>query len=347
MANRGERSSSMGSQNQSTDSGRHPQDFTRWSSFSAQPYVGGNGVDYSTTSVGHSSSIYEPFSKSSTSSQGSCFPYDPSRPSHTAYTADTQQSRRGSTTYRSEQAPVRDALDPTVYSLPGLTIAGPPFLHSSLGHHPDTAHPFPVTALAGYDHVASESTSGPRQTWPFTVYERPASSHPPASTAYSLYPPILYTAPVGETPAATYHGSVHRHHCHTHHGRFSPDIPPFVASNPSRSLGNPIALADSRLPPHIPDSRKKRHHRATRAAAVYDTSQRIPCCWNGCTVLLDDTTPGGLKRHLRDFHFFHGPWNDKQREFCLWTEGGAVCEEEMDMASLGKHISAAGFLGST
>ena len=63
-------------------------------------------------------------------------------------------------------------------------------------------------------------------------------------------------------------------------------------------------------------------------------SRTFDCLWgNACHIPLDDITPGGLWRHLRDVHEMH----DKHRRvFCVWDGG---CGQEMNCASLGNHIS--------
>lgn len=60
-----------------------------------------------------------------------------------------------------------------------------------------------------------------------------------------------------------------------------------------------------------------------------------PCLWDSCSIPLDDLSPGGLWRHLRDMHGLH---DRHARISCRWGLDGG-CGLEMNCASLGNHIS--------
>ncbi|PCH44920.1 hypothetical protein WOLCODRAFT_27146 [Wolfiporia cocos MD-104 SS10] len=69
----------------------------------------------------------------------------------------------------------------------------------------------------------------------------------------------------------------------------------------------------------------------------------VVCLWDGCGIPLDDVTVGGIRRHLRAFHFHEAaePYKGK-RGACLWAcgAGNHSCNRELDYASFGKHIAS-------
>ncbi|KZT63839.1 hypothetical protein DAEQUDRAFT_733388 [Daedalea quercina L-15889] len=82
---------------------------------------------------------------------------------------------------------------------------------------------------------------------------------------------------------------------------------------------------------------------------VHQTSDLLPdpaaeplylanCEWNDCPILLDDTSPAGIQRHLREWHLNdpQHPWNKSRRGHCQWA---GSCGKEMAYASFGKHVS--------
>ncbi|KAH9924188.1 uncharacterized protein B0H18DRAFT_1105090 [Fomitopsis serialis] len=62
------------------------------------------------------------------------------------------------------------------------------------------------------------------------------------------------------------------------------------------------------------------------------------CEWGTCSILLDDTSPSGMMRHLREWHLSDPcrPFNKRRRGYCQWAGG---CGKEMAHASFGKHVS--------
>lgn len=69
-----------------------------------------------------------------------------------------------------------------------------------------------------------------------------------------------------------------------------------------------------------------------------DIDDYCTCGLEGCTILLDDLSVGGQRRHLRDFHKAQ---IGGSRVRCTWVhEGGTICEKEMDPASWGKHLAS-------
>ncbi|EED81593.1 predicted protein [Postia placenta Mad-698-R] len=73
-----------------------------------------------------------------------------------------------------------------------------------------------------------------------------------------------------------------------------------------------------------------------------DASGSIVCCWGSpiCGVTLNDTTPAGIARHLRNYHFPVGQWHNRLRGTCQWRYAGTVpCDREMFQGNFGKHIA--------
>ncbi|KAI0937564.1 hypothetical protein AcV7_003563 [Taiwanofungus camphoratus] len=71
-------------------------------------------------------------------------------------------------------------------------------------------------------------------------------------------------------------------------------------------------------------------------------SPSVKCLWDegSCGVALDDVSPSGITRHLRDIHFSNPPhaWHNKHRGTCRW--GDSCKSDAMKYESLGKHIAA-------
>lgn len=62
------------------------------------------------------------------------------------------------------------------------------------------------------------------------------------------------------------------------------------------------------------------------------------CEWDHCQIMLDDTSPAGVMRHLREWHLAgdQKPFNKTRRGYCRWASG---CSKQMAYASFGKHVS--------
>ncbi|EPS98016.1 hypothetical protein FOMPIDRAFT_1091352, partial [Fomitopsis schrenkii] len=65
----------------------------------------------------------------------------------------------------------------------------------------------------------------------------------------------------------------------------------------------------------------------------------VPCLWHDCSVMLDDISTAGIKRHIRDWHGDLSRASQKERKTCLWDDG-SVCGRELDAASFAKHIAS-------
>ncbi|KZT10299.1 uncharacterized protein LAESUDRAFT_419654 [Laetiporus sulphureus 93-53] len=80
----------------------------------------------------------------------------------------------------------------------------------------------------------------------------------------------------------------------------------------------------------------------TQAAVSAGPPQNLQrCTWEGgwCGIYLDDLTPSGIQRHLKDHHFNtkDRPWSNRNRGKCLWSPD---CRSDlMNYESLGKHIA--------
>ncbi|KAI0938635.1 hypothetical protein AcW1_001683 [Taiwanofungus camphoratus] len=70
----------------------------------------------------------------------------------------------------------------------------------------------------------------------------------------------------------------------------------------------------------------------------------VQCQWGtSCTVAIHDTTPSGITRHLKEYHFDEATWDDRHRGGCEWCPGepGSVpYKRKMFFASYGKHIAS-------
>ncbi|KAH9926698.1 uncharacterized protein B0H18DRAFT_1118775 [Fomitopsis serialis] len=71
---------------------------------------------------------------------------------------------------------------------------------------------------------------------------------------------------------------------------------------------------------------------------------RIPpiCRWEGCNVLLDDSSPSGVKRHLYDCHdITRADCASGARGHCKWEIDGAErCGRALDLSSFAKHVAS-------
>ncbi|KAH9835216.1 uncharacterized protein C8Q71DRAFT_109082 [Rhodofomes roseus] len=66
----------------------------------------------------------------------------------------------------------------------------------------------------------------------------------------------------------------------------------------------------------------------------------VPCCWGSCTISLDDKSPGGMKRHLHEFH--NQDMTGGPPYTCKWdTENGTPCGKPYaSEVTLTRHIAA-------
>ncbi|KZT10300.1 uncharacterized protein LAESUDRAFT_711526 [Laetiporus sulphureus 93-53] len=69
--------------------------------------------------------------------------------------------------------------------------------------------------------------------------------------------------------------------------------------------------------------------------------RNVTCSWDGtCGVTLDDLSPAGITRHLKEHHFQGVPWHNKDRGLCKWVDWDGKCDRELNHASFGKHIAS-------
>ena len=78
------------------------------------------------------------------------------------------------------------------------------------------------------------------------------------------------------------------------------------------------------------------HPSASLHAAPATSGSDVRCEWgDGCIAPLEDTTPAGIARHLRQYHDV--PVTDNRtRGSCVW---GGRCNKDMFPSSFGKHIA--------
>ena len=68
-----------------------------------------------------------------------------------------------------------------------------------------------------------------------------------------------------------------------------------------------------------------------------------PCAWGShCGISLDDLSPSGIARHLKEYHFREpsNAWHPKSRGRCEWQDTDGLCNKELNYASFGKHVAA-------
>ncbi|GBE89050.1 hypothetical protein SCP_1500520 [Sparassis crispa] len=90
----------------------------------------------------------------------------------------------------------------------------------------------------------------------------------------------------------------------------------------------------------VPSMRRpKQQVLASSDAPVYPL-QGTRCHWDGdCDVTLDDVTPSGIERHIREVHL-RGNWNRQVRGACTWVVGDRPCERKMMQGGYGKHVAS-------
>ncbi|KAL7284132.1 hypothetical protein ACG7TL_001413 [Trametes sanguinea] len=74
--------------------------------------------------------------------------------------------------------------------------------------------------------------------------------------------------------------------------------------------------------------------------SMYPTRPRAPsaprCEWGSCRAILEDQSPAGIARHLKQYHNVQVTDN-RTRDQCLW--GARRCGKDMYPSSYGKHIA--------
>jgi len=112
--------------------------------------------------------------------------------------------------------------------------------------------------------------------------------------------------------------------------------------NESRRVGQPLVRHHPSRYPLFRNSSVPvtSHPNATRSNSLPTV---WPCQWAvcggqyTCGALLDDTSPAGITRHLREHHFSRGGWEKTNRGHCQWA---SCARAQMDYASFGKHIAS-------
>ncbi|KAF9807486.1 hypothetical protein IEO21_08197 [Rhodonia placenta] len=76
--------------------------------------------------------------------------------------------------------------------------------------------------------------------------------------------------------------------------------------------------------------------------AILMSTEVIRCLWGPCGYPLEDCTPAGLARHLKEYHFDDviNLWDDRNRGLCQWSTNGRPCGKEMLYEGYGKHIAS-------
>lgn len=115
---------------------------------------------------------------------------------------------------------------------------------------------------------------------------------------------------------------------------FEPQLYAWPPPDGAEAAFNSTYLQPSFIPPRAV------HSRTTRPLA---SSHYTPCAWGSqCSVPLDDLTPAGVARHLKEHHFRDPskPWHPKNRGHCEWWEADGQCNKDLNYASFGKHVAA-------
>ncbi|KZT70485.1 hypothetical protein DAEQUDRAFT_725413 [Daedalea quercina L-15889] len=188
-------------------------------------------------------------------------------------------------------------------------------------------------------------------SWPPS--ERYDASHEPPTVVSSFmepseYVPRRHADPIAHTiyphsePGPSIHYAQHQDHSLDHRAQavYYGEIPPFEPPMyPFPQDGDVAAFSSQFLqPPFVSPSVV--HSRMTRPLA---SNYYIACAWGSqCSVLLDDLTPAGIARHLKEYHFRDPskPWHPRNRGTCQWRDMDGVCRKELNYASFGKHVAA-------
>ena len=79
------------------------------------------------------------------------------------------------------------------------------------------------------------------------------------------------------------------------------------------------------------------NHHSASAHATQPTAASVRCEWGdrGCAIPVEDTSPSGIARHLRQYHNV-AVTDNRNRGICTW---GGRCSKDMFPSSFGKHIA--------
>ncbi|KAI0938622.1 hypothetical protein AcV5_000261 [Taiwanofungus camphoratus] len=99
-----------------------------------------------------------------------------------------------------------------------------------------------------------------------------------------------------------------------------------------------------RLVEHPPYNPRNLPQTAEQSIRTHDSGPRAQCKWGtSCAIALDDLSPSGINRHLKEYHFHDEAvrWHDRDRGACNWSDWGLhCCGRMMNYASFGKHIAS-------
>ncbi len=157
------------------------------------------------------------------------------------------------------------------------------------------------------------------------------------------------------TPNVTYAGTLptSRGVTHARNGHFNPQ-PGYNGYDNTRAPLSPIyhtpahpenygsPFAGAPAPSFPTDSAYTGSHPASFAYAMQPVHNARPrettprCEWVNCRMLIDDPSPAGIARHLKQHHDVQVADN-RSRHPCKW--GAQPCGKDMYPSSLGKHIA--------
>ncbi|KAH9928992.1 hypothetical protein B0H21DRAFT_762200 [Amylocystis lapponica] len=202
--------------------------------------------------------------------------------------------------------------------------------------------PLSPTSIASHTQLAPGAPHG-------SVHHAQA---PSASGQHTLIPPELPFYPPPSYLSPELGPPNHHDELSTLHVEFvqrsSSAYPNTMSQVPvmPHQLRNPPALGPSRVPlaaslasaPPRNSPSRAQHARQVSTTGMPSPpliGQPIcsPCGYDGCTVMLDDLTAGGVRRHLRAIHYPEYEWDKKQLVNCM------ECPERLQLANLGKHIA--------
>ncbi|KAI0674395.1 hypothetical protein C8Q78DRAFT_591243 [Trametes maxima] len=227
-------------------------------------------------------------------------------------------------------------------------------------HHQPSAHAYGPGSGAG--HTSYQTTSSIAQSHYSASHNTGVMSHPsPPSPSNSLSPiHPAHTWPSSTPSPPSFH--------HGPSGRSTYDSTPAYDAHPSRNSAyagydgydssranlayNPQASSvhyggalhvtsyahDSDYhPPTRPNTLGFAPHPTLETPGSRDTKPApVSCEWGNCRLPLEDSSPAGIARHLRQYHGVVVTDN-RTRSPCLW--GGRRCNKDMYMSSFGKHIA--------
>ncbi|KAI0826533.1 hypothetical protein BC628DRAFT_1419044 [Trametes gibbosa] len=194
------------------------------------------------------------------------------------------------------------------------------------------------------DYIGSPSLPAPSLSNSQTRSDRWQSTRP--SPPLSSGTPNVHVAYPGalETSRNTRHDSFHSQSgfptYHHTHGSLSPHY--HSALIPSENYDGSFAgAAASSFPasssyPSAPHSASYSHAVQPGVNHARIARESVPRCqWADCHLRVEDPSPAGIARHLRQYHNVQVTDN-RSRHPCVWGEG---CGKDMYPSSLGKHIA--------